>query len=248
MHGWTWKMRTSPFSALEARDQPARFLVEQIDDADFGIPPEGGFRYDGVDGEVVEVTAATLPSTDFASIPPFMSWFVSRYGRHTPAALVHDVLVVEGMPFADRVAADRTFLRMLDALDVPPVRSRLMWSAVSLATRWRGPLRARVGVVCWGLSAAAGLVLLGYGIREGRPGPVVVALVGPALGAVFWGRQYVAGLIGGYAVPFVVVPAATSWLGYRTYWIAEQAVRLIHGALPHVEPGELPPPVRYDER
>ena len=52
-----------------------------------------------------------------------MSWFVSRYGRHTPAALVHDELVTDGMEFEARKRADRVFLQMLDDLDVPPCRA-----------------------------------------------------------------------------------------------------------------------------
>lgn len=36
------------------------------------------------------VGPGTLPTTDLASVPAVLRWFVGRYGVHTPAALVHD--------------------------------------------------------------------------------------------------------------------------------------------------------------
>ena len=53
---------------------------------------------------------------------------------------------------------------MMDGLRVPPVRSRVMWAAVSLATRWDGGTARRIGMVVWFVTAAGGLTLLIHGI------------------------------------------------------------------------------------
>lgn len=245
---WSWSDNTDPFSAIGERPGPALFVVRQIGDRDFTIAEGTGFRYRPAVGPPIDVTSETLPKTDFASIPRFMSWLVSRHGRHTPAALVHDQQVVDGMPFAERIAADRRFLEMMDALEVPPVQSRLMWAAVTLATRWRGPLASKVAIVVWGASAGGGMHLLVRGICHREPRMVAAALAAPAAAAGLWGRQYWAGVVGGYALPLVVVPAATSFVFWGGYWALETAVRLTRSLLPHNESEELPPPVGYQGR
>src|SRR5690348_3384808 len=131
---FTWTGDTLPYTDLDSRT-PARIVLEQVGDADFCL--QCSFRYQPTDGDATEVTPKLLPDTDLASIPTIMSWFVSRYGRHTAAALVHDRLYEDvGHIPAQRAEADRVFLHAMDALDVPPVRSRVMWAGVSAATRW----------------------------------------------------------------------------------------------------------------
>ncbi len=243
---FTWTEDTEPFTDL--RDHtPARFVLEQVEDANFSL--RRSFRYQPAGTDPIDVTPTALPRTDLASIPSFMSWFVSRYGRHTAAALVHDRLYqeVERVP-VERAAADRVFLHAMDALDVPPVRSRVMWAGVAAATRWITTPWGRVGIIAWGLAAAAGTGLLVYGFVSLTWWAVVVALAAPALGALLWGRRaYPAGLIGGYAVLFVVVPALASWIGWLSYWVAEQLVRLGRKLLPHNRGKPLPRPVSYKE-
>ena len=247
--GWQWRKHTAPFSAIGEPDTPARFIVEQIGNGKFALPEGAGFQYNPPDSEqAVVVTPATLPNTDFASIPRFMSWFVSRHGRHTPAALVHDMLVTDDMPIADRVEADREFLRMMDCLDVPPVRSRVMWAAVTVATRSKGNARARLGIVLWGLLAAGGVALLARGIVTGSAWQIVLALLAPIPASVLWGSQQPAGLIAGLAMPFVVLPAIASWLGYGVYWIIEQAVRFARAARPKNDLSQIPQPITFKER
>jgi hypothetical protein len=92
-----------------------------------------------------------------------VSWFVSRYGRHTAAALVHDELVTDGMEFEARKRADRLFLQMLDDVDVPPAQSRVMWTAATLATRRHGPRTVQAAMALWVLLAVAGIGLLMWG-------------------------------------------------------------------------------------
>lgn len=247
---WKWLTNTYPFSAINDCDQPARFVVEQIGDSCFRIPRGGpGFQYNPEQGDPIRVTFATLPETDYASIPRYMAWLVSRYGRHTPAALVHDQEIVNnGMPYGDRKKADLRFLVMMDHLDVPPVQSRVMWAAVTLATRFKGTSRSKAGIVAWAAMAAAGIGLLVVGFATGTPLMIVVALLGPAVGALAWGDQYWAGVVAGYALPVVALPALTSLLGYGAYWVVEQSVKVIRQQFKQNKAKELPGPISYQGR
>lgn len=248
MHGWMWGVRTTPFTRVDGGPGPARFMVEQIDDSGFRVIEGYGFQYTPIDGSpAVVVTSDSLPRTDFASIPRFMTWFASRYGRHTPAALVHDQLVRPGIGFAERTRADDRFLEMMDQLDVPPVRRSVMWSAVTLATRWSSGWRTRIGILVWGLAAACGLVVLVAGIATGHPWWCVASLAAPAPASLLWGKGFRAGLIGGYALPVVVIPALASIAGYSLYWIIEEGVRRLRSIPPSQDIEQLPAPTPYKE-
>jgi Protein of unknown function (DUF1353) len=240
-----WLGNTFPFTG-PGDLIPAHFVLEQIDDNEFEI--QGKFFYHRNPNEApLEVSKATLPNTDFASIPFYLSWFVSRLGRHTPAVLLHDMLVTSSTPSTARVEADLLLRHALDQCHVPPVRGRLMWAGVSFATRCTMGAIAIAGIVLWGLAALAGTVLLGLGISSVSTFAIVLALVGPFFGALLWGRQYWAGLIAGYGVWLIVVPAAASLLGYGTYWLVEEAVRIARRLHPKNRARELPGPPRYKE-
>jgi hypothetical protein len=245
---WQWVKNTEPFSAIDHPNQPARFVVEQISDDEFDIPPGLGFQYNPPGEPPIKVTGTTLPRTDFASIPRYMAWFVSRYGRHTPAALVHDQQVSRGMPFEERKRADHRFLEMMDSLEVPPVQSRVMWAAVTLATRRTGTPRSKAGFAAWVVVAAGGIGLLAWGVATFTPRMIVVALVLPAVAAAFWGDQYWAGLVAGYALPVVALPALASLFGYWIYWTFEYAVKLVRQRLEHNRSKELAKPIGYQGR
>lgn len=228
---FTWTDETAPFFDLDD-GMPARFILEQVDDGDFRL--QASFRYCSPSGQpAIDVTATTLGDTDLASIPRFMSWFVSRHGRHTPAALVHDQLITSKATPDERIRADRMFLEAMDCLGAPPVRSRVMWSAVALGTRSSTRPWGLLSIIAWALSAVAGIALLIYGLVTLTAWPIVVALLGPLVGAAFWGREYWAGVIGGYALPLVALPAIASLLGYWVYWLVEQVVRFGRWLLPH---------------
>lgn len=72
--------------------------------------------------------------TDLASVPVLLWWYVGSYGRHTRAALLHDVLVRKPKTEIPRARADRVFLHALTEEKVPLIRRSLMWTAVSLET------------------------------------------------------------------------------------------------------------------
>jgi Protein of unknown function (DUF1353) len=241
--GFRWTTETEPFEALDG--SAALFVLEQVDDALFRSRQP--FRYRRRQGPPIEVTDESLGLTDLASIPQFMSWFVSRQGRHTPAALVHDQLITPESDTKARTAADRTFREAMDAIAVPPVRSRVMWTAVALATRWRGGRSRQAGIVVWCAASIAGTALLIHGVRNRSAPEIAVALAAPVPAGVLWGRQYWAGVIAGYSIWFVVVPAVTSWVGYSPYWLVELAVRRGRKLLPQNWGKRLSTPVPFRE-
>lgn len=68
--------------------------------------------------------------TDFASVPRIAVWLIPRFGRYTPAAIVHDYLCQNlPIPPAD---VDGVFRRIMREQGVPPIRRWLMWTGV----RW----------------------------------------------------------------------------------------------------------------
>jgi hypothetical protein len=92
------------------------------------------------------VVAEKPESTDFASIPGFLTWLVPRYGRHTMAALIHDHLqdlLVDDPEAEPRRRNQRTVtsteadyimrIAMRD-LGVPFVLRWIMWSGISMRT------------------------------------------------------------------------------------------------------------------
>lgn len=244
---WQWLINTAPFSALDDVTRPARFVVEQFGDKEFRLPEGFGFQYNPDGEEPIRVTCETLPKSDFASIPRFMSWLVSRHGRHTAAALVHDRLVNRGVSFEDRKVADLRFRHMMDDLEVPPVLSRVMWAAVTLATR-REDRRAKAGIYGWAALALVGLALLAVGTVTLTPWMIVLALLGPFFAATLWGNQYWAGLVAGLALPVVVLPAVASLLGYWAYWLIERGVKAARQRLKANRTKELPAPIGYQGR
>ncbi|MCP3999000.1 MAG: DUF1353 domain-containing protein [bacterium] len=106
-------------------------------------------------------------STDLASVPPFMRWFESPYGKHTLAGLVHDQLIVE-QPNAGALGSDTlsdTFFRkMLGACGVPWIKRWIMWGAVALRSRWAAKGLRRLTLIAWGVIASVGLGLFGSGV------------------------------------------------------------------------------------
>jgi len=237
-----WPDDTSPFAA----DPPpgtARFTLRQVSDFQFEL--ETPFQYARPSQPVITVTPGQLHLTDLATVPWFLQWFVSRHGRHTPAALVHDQLRKQATDYAARAAADTVFLQAMDDLVVPPVRSRMMWSAVVADSKWSDKPWGRLALVLWVLLSIAGTTLLVWSLMESSPW-FFVALAGPFVGALLWTDQYWAGVVAGYAIWVVAVPALASILvHYLIYWPAEKIVQLGRALLPHNEPAELPGPVSY---
>lgn len=84
--------------------------------------------------------------TDFASVPRVFTWLLPRYGRWTPAAILHDYLwALARQGKFRKIDADGLFNRALRELGVPFLRRWIMWTAVRWAagpTTWfqKGPV------------------------------------------------------------------------------------------------------------
>jgi hypothetical protein len=81
--------------------------------------------------EELEVQVPEGFVTDFASVPSAFHFAVQPFGRHAPAAVVHDYLYAIGQP-GKRALADRIFLHAMRESGVPPIRRTLMYWAVRL--------------------------------------------------------------------------------------------------------------------
>lgn len=99
-------------------DDPSRWKLVQ------------GFSYQGRH-ELFEVPPNI--TTDFASVPRVFVWLLPRYGRWTPAAILHDHLwsLARKGEFK-KIDADGIFNRAMRELGVPFLRRWIMWAAV----RW----------------------------------------------------------------------------------------------------------------
>lgn len=271
-----WRADSSPFSRPGAPSQPAHVVLRQIDDKNFDVveplvytPPDD---VPGAPSTPLVIRRGWLRS-DLASIPDVVAWFARRHGRHTPAALVHDLLIVERRPFRPdepagpderyppgfpeewKVApevADLLFRRMLLDSGVPPVRAYLMWAAVALRTRMKTGRGRLVSVVAWLVLALGGTVVLVASLAQGWWALAVVALVTPVPAAALWGRQFGAGLIAGYAVWWALVGAVPAWVAFKLYQLVELlpwallARRHRRSGAPTSEAP--PPPTSYESR
>lgn len=197
--------------------------------------------------------------TDLTSVPTLFTWLVPRTGRHLPPALLHDGLVhaadepasylsTEGHVL-DRVAADRVFRAAMRDTDTGPVRSWLVWSAVTLGTIWHGStswsrsrhLRYRITafgslLVVAVLGVLATLDLFDaidwvpwMGERATRlelAGGLAGAVVVPLRLGLAWGRFAIAGAVSGIALAVllhVTALLALVSLGYQaTEWVARR--------------------------
>ena len=189
----------------------------------------------GLDGSL-------LGRSDLASVPRFLRWFELPYGRHTPAALIHDGLIFDGKPNAGAlgsdIAADRYFRYMLEAVQVPFFKRWIMWAAVALRTRWAVGGWRRLTIVLWVILSAVGiaaLALAASAIMSGGEAPgdinewalLAGAVVAPSLAGALWGKQWGASLVIAVAAPFLLLPAAIAAIGYAIYWVLERLGRAI---------------------
>jgi len=158
-------------------DEPAKFVLQRVPGKDGSYQLLRQFRYvDGAGEEwTIPAEAGQEFETDLASIPSLAGWLVPKDGRHTPAALVHDAMILspgETPKYKERIVgaeeADRIFRLGMQFLGVKFWRRWMIWAAVSILTLWRsdgepGPARlATVARLVLTLMATAvvGLFLL----------------------------------------------------------------------------------------
>lgn len=232
-----WEEAVGPcFQGLDpegGRGETARIVLEQVSDRYFAM--HDGFRYLAPGHPTIEVVPSDLRDgrTDLTSVPRALTWFVGRYGRHTPAALLHDAMLhraeqqalAEGVsPLPGYEEADRVFREALGCLQVPPLRRTTMWAAVSFGTRLRAGGMATMGVVAWLVAFLLGTAVLVAGIADRNVAVLATALVAPLVGAVLWGRQYRAGVVASYMAVFVAAPTLLGAATFLVYRAAEWAI------------------------
>jgi hypothetical protein len=260
-----WELDSTPFSADPPPPQPCRVMLRQVSDNQFALQERLVLTWAPPGAEApstLVIEPSWLPDTDLASVPDFLGWFVRRFGRHSAAALVHDVLIPSRnhpwppdlpdewkLPDAD---ADMVFRELLTASGVPPVRTALMWTAAAARTRWIGGWLGKLSLIAWGVAAVVGSVAFVRGLVERDAVAVALGLVAPAGAALLWGRRYVAGLVAGYSLWWVAFGSVPAWLAYKGYQAVEWVVyrlRLGSHRRRGVPVGLQPaPPVRYDNR
>ena len=179
------------------------------------------------------VTPDTLPTTDLASVPGALQWLVSRYGVHTPAALIHDRLIgsdaprhgaLEGMRDA---YADRYFRFMLEALGVKWLRRWMMWAAVAMRSGFKAGVRRAVMLAVWLVASLVGTTVAVIGVATDRWALLAFASVAPLLFALLWERQYGAGLVAAYTAVWVLPPTVLGAIGYGIYRLLEEVAGLV---------------------
>jgi hypothetical protein len=213
---------------------PAHLQLEPLDSHEFRVVR--GFKYRSPEpGEptyVVGDPGRGRPgeSTDLASVPFFLQWFIRSYGRHTLAAVLHDHLwrLQRDVRPLDNVAFKRSnhvFRVAMDELEVPLLRRWLMWAAVSLAWLWKREAAWKIRVVAW-VAAVVGLDILTACVLVngvGTPATVLAAVFLVAWLALLWPHPLVAA-IGGPAL-YVLLPSVLIVLAtLLTYLIVEAAV------------------------
>lgn len=219
---------------IEGEDE-GHIPLKQLDRKEFALGASVTFvgAATGLEGKVPDdviddirtVTPDQLPTTDLASVPGPLRWFVNRYGPHTPAALVHDRLIgvvpaIEGLTDQD---ADRYFRFMLKAVGVRFVRRWVMWAATALRTRWYSRGWKRASLLVWLVASVAGTVLTVVALIDGSWTLLAVTVLAPFAFAVLWGRQYGAGVVAAYAAPWIGPPSLAAVLGYLVYLGVETA-------------------------
>ena len=188
-----------------------------------------------------------LKKTDLASIPFFLRWFAAGYGRHTPAALLHDQLRrPPETPLVSREESDRIFRLAMRELGVPFIRRLIMWAAVVAAARVlasQTPNEQRSGralvraVLTLGWAALLVLIwlwvagLIGYDLPQWVPNWVaprspesilVAALAAPIALGLLWDREFGAGVVAGWAIPvFFPFGMAGVFVTFLAYGVIE---------------------------
>lgn len=245
---------------------PPRVVLERVERGDLHRRTER-FRMlrrlayrDRAYGELLVPADLRAFETDLTSVPTLFTWLVPRTGRHLPPALLHDGLVhgAEDSPtyvsleghVLDRVAADRVFRAAMRDTDTGPVRSWLVWSAVTLGTIWDGSAswsRARhLGYRAAAVGSLLTIAVLGVvatldlfdvvawlpWMGDGRgfwlelAGGLAGAVVVPLLLGLTWGRFAIAGAVTGVALAVllhVTVLLGAISLGYlAAEWVARR--------------------------
>ncbi len=210
-------------------DNDAHVVLRQLDGKTFRMAE--GFRYQ-VEGEDKHVVRPHW-ATDLASVPGFLTWLISRYGRHSLPVLLHDCLIEENMEAYKRKEADDVLRDSMDKTEVPFVRRWMMWAGVSLFSQSKGSWARKALIGLWLASyflAALALFVPPLG-RWLAPFPtsfrVLAVLVSPLLLSVLWWKRYLIGMISAYTVLLIAAPSTAIFVTLLLYAGVERAVALV---------------------
>src|SRR5712691_12675653 len=130
--------------------------VEEITDKDWRVLTP--IRYHGIT-QTFDVPKGD--STDFASVPRALIWFLPRYGRYTKAAVLHDHLWRKAVPDRELTLpeADAIFRRAMRELGVPFLRRWIMWAAVRLGALTNPAGRKKWWKEAWRVALIAAIAL-----------------------------------------------------------------------------------------
>jgi hypothetical protein len=212
-----------PFWRLENEDPPD-ILLKQVSPNAFQLVQ--GFRYEAPTKQAKVYTVPphdlTKPagkgnSTDLASVPRYLWWFVASHGRHTLPALLHDRLVHDRAQAPDRSEADLVFRYALRESGVSWLRRRLMWVAVTLGTMWE---KSKPRVVLFGAHLAAVPVASVSRYFGWVPWWVVPAIL--VLGLVWGLKRWPLAVVG---LALLAVPIVVVWAALFVVWVIELVER-----------------------
>ncbi|MGB3828176.1 MAG: DUF1353 domain-containing protein [Ornithinimicrobium sp.] len=222
---------------------PLRLELRSVDGRDFTLLRQIGYDSDTHRESFTVPADLCTFETDLASVPSVFTWLVPRSGIFLPAAVLHDALTRPGHfigPEITRIEADRIFRSAMIGLGTGKVRAWLMWSAVTVATMWKGPqLRQRIAliatigvVIILGILATLDLfdiwnVLPWMGERSAMTElalGAVFAVIVPAVLAIGWGEAWPAGMIIGVALALLLHITIALALLYLAYAALERLV------------------------
>ena len=178
------------------------------------------------------LTPDDLDHTDLASVPAPMRWWINTYGRHTPAALIHDRFIglPDGLPPELTAAGlgeehiDRYFRYMLGDAGIEFIQRWVMWSAVALRTRWMAGGQRRIGLMVWFVLALAGTVGGIWSAASQSWLTLVAFAIAPWPAALLlWGRQWGAGVWASYVVfPLVLIPVTLAIVALFPFYLLQR--------------------------
>jgi Protein of unknown function (DUF1353) len=202
------ELRISLDRMVSARGKEGFTLVRRIayDDRQFG--------------QILVPNKAVELLSDLTSVPALFTWLIPKTGRHLPATLLHDGLVLnKGEPETytweqnrpiTRVEADRVLRDAMADSGTKLARRWLVWSAVTLGTMVAGvhtgwsPLNRLVKFVV-ALGSLLAITYLGYCAMADLFDRHWWGAVGlPWMGERPWYQEFLGGLCAAIVVPLII--------------------------------------------
>jgi hypothetical protein len=170
-------------------------------------------------------------TTDLASVPGPLRWFLGTYGAHTPAVLIHDRLIPTpaGLKGMTDQYADRYLRFMLQDIGMRWLKRWVMWSGVAMRTRWAAGGVKRLSVLVWVITALAGMTVFAIAAANGSVGWMIAAGLAPLVSAGLWDKQYGAGIVASIAAPWLLPPTILAVLGLVVYVVLEFVLGWVWG-------------------